>query len=438
MEQSPESERRSVLRLRDFRLLWLGEGISLLGDQFYLIALPWLVLQLTGSGLAVGGVLALAGIPRAVFMLVGGALTDRYSPRIIMLASNLGRFILVGLLTLLTLTGLIQMWMVYAFALAFGLADAFFFPASASIIPQIVDKEDLSTANAIVQGTAQISLFIGPALAGALIAVLGQGQVVNGEANPDLQGIGLAFAFDSMTFFVSLITLWFMRTRPREVNPDDVAQSDNMLASIREGLISVWHDRTLRAFFIIAAGINFLVTGPIAVGIPYLADTRLPEGAAAFGIIMSLFGGGLLVGTVLAGVLPKPKPQHLGSLLIVIISGLGFGLIPLGLVYSTAAAAVIVLLMSVTNGYVSIIFITWLQGRTPPERLGRTMSLLMFATNGLQPISSALAGALVEIDVTGLFVVAGGLLILLTMVSAFNPAVRAMGLEKSGEPAPVS
>jgi len=85
-----------VLRNRNFRLLWIGEGISLLGDQFYLIALPWLVLSLTGDALVVGTVLATAGIPRALFMLVGGALTDRFTPRKLMINSNLARMMLTG------------------------------------------------------------------------------------------------------------------------------------------------------------------------------------------------------------------------------------------------------------------------------------------------------------------------------------------------------
>src|SRR5512135_1333155 len=101
----------SVLRIRNFRLLWIGEGISLLGDQFYLIALPWLVLALTGNALAVGTVLSTAGIPRAMFMLLGGALTDRFTPRKLMIISNLARLMLTGVLAALVITNLIQPWM---------------------------------------------------------------------------------------------------------------------------------------------------------------------------------------------------------------------------------------------------------------------------------------------------------------------------------------
>src|SRR5262249_52013433 len=95
----------SPLSVRNFRLLWIGEGISLLGDQFYLIALPWLVLQLTGSALALGTILALASIPRAVFMLVGGAFVDRFSPRSVIILSEFWRFLLVALLSVLVLMG---------------------------------------------------------------------------------------------------------------------------------------------------------------------------------------------------------------------------------------------------------------------------------------------------------------------------------------------
>ena len=190
-----------VLRLRDFRLLWIGETISVLGDQFYIIALPWLVLQLTGSGVAVGAVLALAGIPRAVFMLFGGVLTDRFSPRLVMLISNAARFVLVSLLALLVLTGAIQLWMLYLFALAFGFADAFFFPASTTIVPQVVERKDLAAGNSLINGMAQASVFLGPLVAGLAISVFsGTAVTIDGDVVPDLTGIrpGLCGQFDHL------------------------------------------------------------------------------------------------------------------------------------------------------------------------------------------------------------------------------------------------
>src|SRR5258708_40297752 len=143
----------SPLSVGNFRLLWIGESISLLGDQFYMIALPWLVLQLTGSALALGTAMALASIPRALFMLIGGAFVDRFSPRVVMIASNLARLVLVALLTALVLTNQIRIEMLYGFALAFGLADAFYFPAQSAIVPQLLKEDQLQAGNTFVQGT---------------------------------------------------------------------------------------------------------------------------------------------------------------------------------------------------------------------------------------------------------------------------------------------
>src|SRR5258708_24272362 len=108
------------LSVRNFRLLWIGESISLLGDQFYLIALPWLVLQLTGSALALGTVLALAGIPRALFMLIGGAFVGCFSPRSVIISANFTRLVLVALVSAFVLTNNIWIEILVVFALAVG------------------------------------------------------------------------------------------------------------------------------------------------------------------------------------------------------------------------------------------------------------------------------------------------------------------------------
>lgn len=418
-----------VLQNRDFLLLWVGEGISFLGDQFYLIALPWLVLQLTSNGLAVGTVLAAAGIPRALFMLIGGALTDRFTPRALMLGSNILRMILVGILAALVLTGHVELWMLYLFTLAFGLVDAFFYPAQSSIMPQLVDDDDLQTCNALVQGTAQLSLFVGPVAAGTLIALLdgGNAQLAGGlEPAPGQTGLGIAFAIDALSFLVSAATLSLIKIRTRESEPK-AGDDESLFCSIREGLASVWNDAPLRAFFLIIAASNLLVTGPVIVGIPVLADSRFPEGAAAFGIIMSANGAGSLMGIALAGLLPRPAGNRIGSRLLAVCAPLGLGLALLGVVSSTAGAALVNLLIGTAQGYVVILFITWLQSRTPQAMLGRKMSLLMFAVVGLSPLSLAGAGAIVDYNVTGLFVGSGCLTTLVMLIAAMNPTVRGLG-----------
>jgi len=408
----------ALLQIRDFRLLWLGEGISLLGDQFQFIALPWLVLQLTGDGLAIGTVLALAGVPRALFMLVGGALTDRFSPRRVMLASNAARMVLVLGLALLVLGNAISLWMVYLFALAFGLADAFFYPAQSSIIPRIVGKEQLQLANSVTQGTAQISLFAGPMLAGTLIALMSRGST-----GGNLDGIALALIVNAMTFLVSVITLGAIRIHGEQARD---GEQESVLATIIEGLRYVWKDTVLRTIFLLIAAANFLIVGPINVGIPLLADTRLAGGAAAYGIIMSAFGAGSLLGIVVAGALPRPPARVLGTILLLVWSSMGLAVAPLGLLSTTAAIAGLMLVAGAANFYVVIIFTTWLQERAPATMLGRVMSLLMFASNGLLPVSTALSGALLDLNIAGVFAVAGVTMTALVLLSLLNPTVRSM------------
>lgn len=431
-EAAPAPSLLAILRNRNFRLLWIGESISVLGDQFHLIALPWLVLQLTGDALAMGTVLAIAGIPRAVFMLVGGALTDRFSARNIMLASNVIRTGLVGLLAALTMTGQIELWMLYLFAFLFGLADAFFFPAQSSIVPHLVSTAQLGPANALIQGTAQLSTFAGPVLAGIMIALL-SGPNAAPDAPPELEGIALALGIDAATFSVSALTLALISVRHATGSADGTGES--VLRSIRGGIAYAWRHVTLRVYFIVVAAINLLVNGPIAVGIPVLADRRLPEGAAAFGIVMSAFGGGALLGMVAAAGLPRPALRTLGTRLLVAISLMGFGVAALGFVYVTPVAALISLLMGVVNGYVNILFITWLQERTPSRLLGRMMSLVMFASLGLNPLSTALAGWLIELNVTALFFGAGLLMATIALASSFLPQARSLDVQLAADEA---
>ena len=158
----PKNPIARVLSLRDFRLLLGGTATSILGDQFYLIATPWLVLQLTDDPLVLGLVIALGGIPRAIFMLIGGALTDRFSPRAILIASDLLRMIFTGLLAAAAFTGTVSLWMLYAISLGFGLVAGFAVPAGNSIVPLLVEERDLQAGNSVILGSTQLAGFVGP------------------------------------------------------------------------------------------------------------------------------------------------------------------------------------------------------------------------------------------------------------------------------------
>lgn len=419
----------SALRIRDFRLVWLGEGVSLLGDQIYLVAAPWLTLQLTGSGLALGAVAATAALPRAVFMLLGGAITDRFSPRRVMLASNLMRMLLTALLCIAVLTETIQLWMLFVSALLFGLADAFFYPAQSSIVPQIVGREQIESGNALVQITAQFASFLGPALGGLIIANLSgaasiQALEAAGRA-PQAAGIGAAIALNSASFLVAALALKLMRSGNHAASTASTARQ--LLSSIAEGVRVVWRDPIFRVIVLLTSAINFCIVGPISVGMPVLADARYAEGAAALGVIYSSFGGGALFGAIVGG--STKAPRRLGATVMTLITLLGALWITYSIALPLGAAVAVGVVIGLTVGYANVVMISWLQKRTEPERLGRVMSIVMLGSVGLGPLSSLFARALAEVDLGLLFAVSGALLILFAGSALVNPHVRAIGGE---------
>ena len=218
--------------LRDRNVAWLmgGSLVSLLGDQFTLVALPWLVLRMTGDTLVLGTVLALLGIPRALFILLGGALVDRHSPQRVLMLSKHVNTVLLGTLALLVL-----------FALGIGLSTAFSIPAATSMLPQVVAPQQLPAANSLLMGLRQLSFFVGPLLAGLVIALFGDGRAGGVGSLHEAHGLDLAFGLDALSFVFSALTLAQVRCTP----PPARAHAP-MLAAVAEGLRAFWRDRALR------------------------------------------------------------------------------------------------------------------------------------------------------------------------------------------------
>jgi MFS family permease len=403
-----------VLRHRDFRLLWLGQATSLIGDQFVLIAIPWLVLWLTDDPLALGVVLAFGGVPRAMVMLVGGAIVDRFSPRTIMLASDIIRLLLVSLLAILVFTGNIQLWMLFAFSLVFGLVSGFFLPASISVVPTVVMPDELQAGNSVFQGTGQLAGFIGPTLAGA---VIGWFAHIVALGTPELIGIGLALCIDAITFVVSVLTLWAIQAGRQP----GVLTDESILKLIGGGIRTILQQPFVRLLFAVSGLFNFLFLGPLLVGIPLLARAHLAEGVVAFGLIMSGFAGGNLAGAVVAGNTRKPTRRQFHRFVIMLLMGFGLTLAMLAWVRSTWIAFILMLLLGSGNGYFVITTITLLQQSTPRTMLGRLMSLLLFASMGLLPLSQALSGAVSRWSLTTLFMGAGILMLFVAVWTALQP-----------------
>ena len=401
----------AALKTRDYRLLWIGQGISHLGDQFHLIALPWLVLSLTHDPFQLGLVLALAGIPRAAVMLFGGAFADRHSPRLIMLVSDGLRFVIAGALAVSILTGSVQLWMVYVLALSFGVVSGFFMPAAEASLPRLIKDEQLEGGNALMMGVAQLMSFVGPALAGTVIAVFGATQAGAGQAD-GLRGIGVALAVDAASFALSAIMLALMRSLPA------LGAGSHPFAAVAEGIRYTWSRPVFRWMLGLIAAVNFLVIGPLMVGVPVLAQTRFSEGAAAFGWLMAAYGLGSLAGMVVAGTARRPSSRLFSGLIIGLFAGFGVVIALLASITSVWVGIVLLVVLGIGDGYVAVTMMSVVQRVTPKAMLGRVMSLVMLAMLGLMPVSTALAGAIVKLGPTALFAGAGAGLLLVTAVAA--------------------
>jgi len=418
-QRSPDTARAALMRDKNFVWLMAGSIISMLGDQFTLVALPWLVLRMTGDTLVLGTVLGLLSLPRALFILVGGAVVDRYSPKTVLMVTKYVNTVLLGLLAALVLVGGLSLWVVYLLAFAIGLATAFSIPSATSILPRVMPRAQLSAANGVMMGLRQLSMFIGPLLAGVLIAVFGDGAVGSSTAGvvTDARGLSVAFGFDALSFLVSAWTLSQVRLQVLG-QPAPVAHvaSQGVLAAVAVGLRHVWDDRDLRLCFLYWGAVAVLITGPVQIAMPVLAST-LNLGAAALGILLGAHGAGTLAGMAVSGMRPGLRLGTLGMTMLAVDGVVGALFMPMGVITATWQGAALLTVIGVLGGFMQVSIFTWLQGRTPTALMGRVMSVFMFIFLGLAPLSGAFAGWLLRsVTVSQLFMGSGGLLVCLALV----------------------
>lgn len=411
------SARGTLLADTNFRWLMGGAVLSGLGDQFTMIALPWLVLKWTGDPLAVGLVIAIMSVPRAIFILVGGALVDRYSPKPVLMGTKYVNTVVLGALAALVLLApaMLTMPLLYGLALAMGLAQAFSYPAVTSFLPQIVPPDQLQAANGLMMGVRQLLMLAGPVL-GAMLVALGGDDIhaaAGGGTGPGAKGIGMAFAYDSISFIVSAWTLAQVQCRPRTAPPGGNA----ILRSVAEGLKTLWRDVPLRTCFIYWAIVAMFVGGSMQVALPLLANRNL-HGAAALGMLMGAHGVGTLIGMALSGAVARgrgaPAWATFGAAILCVDALVGILLLPLGAITSAWQGMMLLLIVGVLGGLMQIGVFTWIQRRVPPPMLGRAMSIFMFIFMGLGPLSAAAFGALLNvISLQALF--AGGGVVLVSI-----------------------
>ncbi len=383
-----------LLEERSFRLLWLGESISTLGSQFSIVALAIVALHL-GGGLSLGAVLVAAALPRAAFMVVGGWLSDRASPRRVMLAANVLRAILAGLLAIVVASGSAQLPVLALLGFLFGTVDAFFLPAVNALVPLLVDGGRLGSANAWLQGTAQVAALMGPALAGGLVGTAGAGP---------------AFAIDSASFVLAALAL---RAIPAQAIRAPFDRKDGR-GGLLEGLRYARRDAPVAIIIVLATVFFFAISGPLAVGVPWLGE-RLFGGASAVGVMLAGWSGGALLGAVLASKLDGVERP--GRLILSLGTAVGLSVASVSLAGDLAWATVALSLMGVGSGILNVFVLSLIQRRVDLAVRGRVVSILILGTVALAPLSYALSAVVVEATGPFLFALAGALIVAVSGVS---------------------
>jgi MFS family permease len=388
------------LRNPNYRLWLIGGTISLLGDQFLLVALPWLILQQTGSAVAMGAIMMAEAIPRALLMLVGGAVSDRGSARRIMMATAAARTMCVTMIGVLVWLRTLRTWELYALAFAFGVADAFAVPAQTAYLPSLVKREQLVAASSVSRSTAQMTTIVGPVPAGLVIKTL---------------GMAWAFFGDAISFLFIIGALWKLPDPPK---PPTARKP--MWHSIAEGIAYVGKDVPLRSLMLLVLVLNLCIAGPVSIGLAFLTKATFGS-PAVYGIMISAVAGGSLLGALLAGIW---RIRRRGVMILLVSLVLGVCLGSIGLLGNVWSIAGVLLIMGAAAGMVNIHIGAWIMQRIDVAVRGRVASVLMLASAGVTPISLAMAGFLVAWSLKVMFLLAGGLMVIAAAGASFQKQVR--------------
>jgi len=376
----------SLRRHRNYRLFFTGQVISVSGTWMQNIALAWLVIQLSNSPLAVGGLAFCRFLPFFLLSLVAGVVVDRFDTRRLLIATQATAMAVSVVLAVVTLAGLATLPVVYALAALGGLILVFDSPGRQTLTFQMVGPRELPNAVALNSGVFNASRVIGPALAGMLIAVA---------------GVGFCFVVNAISFLAVLIALKEMRVE--ELTPVVKSRDTRVVSGIREGL--AWSVRSPIALTVLVVvtivstvGFNFNVL------VPLLASQTLHVGAWTFGVLSASFGLGALAGALATATMRSASPRTFG------FGAVGFSLAMLGLapVHTTGLALVLLFVLGLTFSLFTASANALVQLASPDHLRGRVVSLYLFAFAGLAPIGGIVAGWLADVGGTELaFAVAG-------------------------------
>jgi MFS family permease len=389
----------SALRSRDFRLLWLGQTASVLGDGLVLVAIGLYVTRLTGDPADVGLVLAAYSVPLVSLLLIGGVIADRVPRRRVMIAADAVRGIVHGLLALLIATGAVRIWHMVVVGVLFGTAEAFFQPAYTGLVPQTVPENEIQAAQALGGVSRELAAFVSPALATLLVLTVG------GAA---------AFALDAATFAVSAVTLSRVRARPR----GEANRGGGLWHELLQGWSAVrqraWVWATVAAFAVavLVAYAPFFVLGAAVARHVYGSD-------AVFGLTNATWGVGTVLGALIGARWRPRRPMFTGVLLATMfpaeVALFGAGPPPLLLYPGTVVSGLAI-------GLFGVWWETALAQRIPPHLLSRVSAWDIMGSLALLPVGYLLAGPAASVLGDVRVLIGGGVVGTVAILLAVLPA----------------
>jgi len=374
-----------ALRHRNFQLFFSGQLISLIGTWMQTVAQAWLVYRLTKSPLLLGSVGFASQIPVFLFAPIGGITADRVNRQRLVIATQIASMILAGILAWLTLSGHVRVWHIFVLAGLLGVVNAFDIPGRQSFLVDMVGKEDLMNAIALNSSMFNGARVIGPAVAGILVARIGEGW---------------CFAANAISYTAVILGLSLMR-----VHSPPRASQHSPIEDIIEGFRWVNQTRIIRALLLLI-GLVSLVGMPYTVLMPIFADQILHGGARGLGILMGATGVGALLGALTLAA--KTGVKGLGRWITFSCAGLGISLFCFS--FSTSLRLSVALLLPA--GYSMMLQMacsnTLIQTMVPDQLRGRVMSVYSMMFMGMAPFGAFFGGALAHRIGAPITVAAGG------------------------------
>jgi MFS family permease len=368
------------LRQRDFALLWSGMTVSLIGDGIYFVAIAWQVYALSNAPTALSVVGVAWTLPTVIFLLVGGAISDRRERRRVLLAANLVEAVAIGLIGVLSVTGALQLWMLLVLVAIYGAAEAFFAPAFDAIVPTLIPAEQFTAASALDQFVRPLSAqLLGPALGGVLLV---------------LTDAGVAFLLDAVTFLISIALILLMR-RPSPARSSLVAKPLRAtLADIADGFRFVRANPWLWATLLGASLSLLAFFGPSQVLLPYLVKNRLHSGGGLFGAVRAAAGVGAI--TTALAIARRGLPRRRVTFMFAAWSAQSLLLVAYALATGAWTFVLIALASGAFGAAGNVVWGSLTMTLVPDELRGRVSSFDWLVSIGLIPLSFAITGPIAQ------------------------------------------